>query len=74
MTLKESVLFCMFHCVSVCWVEGKVISGSVTLPSVIPFTEAVAVDCCHRNGQPITRSEQQGVGSGHLVPQEEQYL
>lgn len=26
------------------------------------------VDCCHRNGQPMTESGQQAVGSAHLEP------
>ena len=58
-------------CVCVC--QG-VIPGPVTLVSVILFTEAAADDCCHRNGQPMTRSERQGVGvrppraTGRTIP------
>lgn len=41
---------------------------------VILFAEAAAIDCCHRRRQPITRSEQQGVGvrppraTGRTIP------
>lgn len=57
------------RCISLCVWRRR---GPVTLLSVILFM--FAVDCCHGNRQPITRSDQQGVGSGHLEPQEEQYL
>lgn len=51
--------------------KEEIFPGPAALLSVVLSTEAV--DCCHRDRQPITRSEQQGVGSDHLEPQEEQY-
>lgn len=60
------------------WVSECVWEGIIQAPVLTPpcgsCAQALASDCCHRNRQPIPGSQQQGVGSGHLEPQREQYL
>lgn len=51
---------------------GCVCGGGRGSSRVLPVV--LATDCCHRNRQPMPGSQQQGVGSGHLEPQREQYL